>query len=115
MDSGTPTCDQPATLTGGAFATGAFAKVQVTDSALCLAGFKCFGKGVFANVEFGAPVTGGLKWTVMWQKSSLNGTPKGFIHFLDAYPTNPKAYEIIDFKSTAQCPARSWRPRSFRA
>jgi hypothetical protein len=103
--SGLPNCDQPATLTGGAFATGAFAKVQVADSTLCLAGFKCFGKGVFANVEFGAPVTGGLQWRVLWQKSSLNGSPKGFIHFLDAYPTNPKAYEIIDFKSTAQCPA----------
>ena len=105
MDSGFPTCDQPAKLTGGTFATGAFASVRVTDSALCVAGFKCFGQGVFANVEFGAPVTGGLKWTVMWQKSSLNGSPKGFIHFLDAYPTNPKAYEIIDFKSTAQCPS----------
>jgi len=104
---GAPACDQPATLTGGAFATGAFAKVQVTDSALCLAGFKCFGKGVFANVEFGAPVSGGLQWTVRWQKSSLNGTPKGVIHFLDAYlaGTDLKAYEIVDFKSTAQCPA----------
>ena len=104
---GTPTCDQPATLTGGAFLSGAFAKVQVTDSALCPAGFKCFGKGVFANVEFGVPVTGGLQWTVMWQKSSLNGTPKGVIHFLDAYlaGTDPKAFENIDFKSTAQCPA----------
>ena len=41
------------------------------------------------------------------QKSSLNGTPKGFIHFLDAYlaGTDLTAYEVIDFKSTAQCPA----------
>jgi hypothetical protein len=105
-DLGTSTCDQPAKLTGGAFVGGAFAKVGVsTDPTLCLAAFKCFGKRVDANVEFGAPVDGGLQWTVLWQKSSLNGTPKGFIHFLDAYPTNPKAYEIIDFKSTAQCPA----------
>ena len=104
-DLGTPTCDQPAKLQGGAFLTGAFARVAVsTDPALCLTGFKCFGKRVDANVEFGAPVTGGLQWTVLWQKSSLNGTPKGFIHFLDTYPTDPKAYEIIDFKSTAQCP-----------
>jgi hypothetical protein len=101
VDSALASCDQPATLSGGAFATGAFAKVQVTDTALCPAGFKCFGKGVFANVEFGVPVTGGLQWTVMWQKSSLNGTPKGVIHFLD----NLTAYENIDFKSTAQCPA----------
>ena len=100
-------CDQPATLTGGAFLTGAFAKVDVKNDARCLAGFKCFGKGVFANVEFGAPVAGGLQWTVLWQKSSLNGTPKGVIHFLDAYDavTNPNAYEIIDFKTTALCPS----------
>jgi hypothetical protein len=104
---GAPNCDQPATLTGGAFLTGAFSKVDVKGDTRCLAGFKCFGKGVFANVEFGAPVSGGLKWTVMWQKSSLNGTPKGVIHFLDAYlaGTDLKAYEIIDFKTTAQCPA----------
>ena len=31
--SGPPTCDQPATLTGGAFATGAFAKVDVKTDA----------------------------------------------------------------------------------
>ena len=107
VDSGLPNCDQPATLTGGAFATGAFASVRVTDTALCPAGVKCFGKGVFANVEFGAPVSGGLQWTVLWQKASLNGTPKGVIHFLDGYDavTNAKAYETIDFKSTAQCPA----------
>ena len=74
---GTPACDQPATLTGGAFLTGAFAKVDVKNDARCLAGFKCFGKGVFANVEFGAPVTGGLQWTVMWQKSSLNWHAEG--------------------------------------
>ena len=105
-DLETLNCDQPAKLAGGAFVTtGAFARVAVsTDPALCLTGYKCFGKRVEANVEFGAPVTGGLKWTVMWQKSSLNGTPKGSIHFLDAYPTDPKLYEIIDFKSTAQCP-----------
>jgi len=107
VDSGLTTCDQPATLAGGAFATGAFASVRVADTALCPAGVKCFGKGVFANVEFGATVSGGLQWTVLWQKSSLNGTPKGVIHFLDGYDavTNAKAYETIDFKSTAQCPA----------
>jgi len=107
VDSRLPLCDQPATLTGGAFLTGAFAKVDVKADARCLAGFKCFGKGVFANVEFGVPVTGGLKWTVLWQKSSLNGTPKGVIHFLDAYlaGTDLTAYENIEFKSTAQCPA----------
>ena len=107
VDSRLSACDQPATLTGGTFGTGAFASVDVKGDARCLAGFKCFGKGVFANVEFGAPVTGGLKWTVQWQKSNLNGTPKGFIHFLDAYlaGTNLNAYEIIDFKTTAQCPA----------
>jgi hypothetical protein len=107
VNSGLPGCDQPATLSGGAFLTGAFAKVQVADSALCPAGVKCFGKGVFANVEFGAPVSGGLQWTVLWQKASLKGTPRGVIHFLDAYiaGTDLKAYETIDFKSTAQCPA----------
>lgn len=103
---GPATCDLQTNLTGGAFANGAFAKVAMsTDPALCLPGFKCFGKKVQANVEFGAPVTGGLQWTVRWLKSTLNGTPKGFIHFLDAYPTNPSAYEIVDFKTTAQCPA----------
>jgi hypothetical protein len=107
VDSALSACDQPASLTGGTFGMGAFARVDVKGDARCLAGFKCFGKGVFANVEFGAPVAGGLKWTVQWQKSSLNGTPKGVIHFLDAYVagTNLNAYEIIDFKTTAQCPA----------
>jgi hypothetical protein len=109
VDSGLPNCDQPATLTGGAFTTGAFASVRVADTALCppVAGVKCFGKGVFANVESGARVSGGLQWTVRWQKALLNGTPKGVIHFLDGYDavTNAKAYETIDFKSTAQCPA----------
>ena len=104
---GAPACDQPATLKAGTFVGGAFAKVNVTDSALCLPGFKCFGKGVVADVEFGASVPGGLQWTVLWRKSSLNGTPKGVIHFLDAYlaGTDLTAYENIDFKSTAQCPA----------
>jgi len=104
---GAPTCDQPSTLTGGSFANGAFAQVKVYNDNLCLSGYKCFGKRVDATVEFGVPVTGGLQWTVMWQKSSLNGTPKGFIHFLDAYlaGTDLTAYEIINFKSTAQCPA----------
>jgi hypothetical protein len=106
VDSALSACDQPASLSGGTFGMGAFAKVDVKGDAHCLAGFKCFGKGVFANVEFGAPVAGGLKWTVQWQKSSLSGTPKGVIHFLDAYlaGSNSNAYEIIDFKTTAQCP-----------
>jgi hypothetical protein len=104
---GAPACDQPSTLTGGSFANGAFALVKVYNDNLCLTGYKCFGKRVDAAVEFGAPVTGGLQWTVMWQKSSLNGTPKGFIHFLDAYlaGTDLTAYEIINFKTTALCPA----------
>ncbi len=87
--------------------TGAFAKVAVADDARCLPGFNCFGKGVFANVEFGASVPGGLQWTVLWKKSSLNGSPKGIIHFLDAYlaGTDLTAYENINFKTTALCPA----------
>ena len=32
-----------------------------------------------------------------------NGGPKGAIHFLDAYPTNPNAYETISFKSKDHC------------
>ena len=70
-----------------------------------------------ANVEFGALGSGRLQWTVMWLKSSLNGTPKGVIHFLDAYLRAPtrSAYEIIDFKTTAQCPATIPRPRRSRA
>lgn len=101
------TCDQPSTLTGGNFLNGAFAQVNVYSNSLCLPGYKCFGKRVDANVEFGAPVQGGLQWTVMWQKSSLTGTPKGFIHFLDTYiaGTSSTAYEFINFKTTAQCPA----------
>ena len=47
---------------------------------------------------------GGVTWSITWSASLVpSGGPKGAIHFLDAYPTNPNAYETITFKPKDQC------------
>ena len=86
--------------------TGRFAKVDVKATALSDR-VQVLREGRLRERRVWRVGGGGLQWTVLWQKSSLTGTPKGVIHFLDAYDavTNPNAYEIIDFKTTALCPA----------
>ncbi len=106
---------QSTTIRSGApFPKGVFASVGNTDSNLCLATVTCFGQLSVAHVAGGAPIPGGLTWTITWSADLLppdddddhdDARPKGVIHFLDGYPGNPNAYEQIRFRHQYNCGA----------
>ncbi|MFL5724243.1 MAG: hypothetical protein ACJ78H_12720 [Chloroflexota bacterium] len=90
--------------TTSGFTNGTLVTVGSKDSTLCLANVSCFGQLSTSSILAGASVTGGVKWTIVWSASLVrNGGPKGAIHFLDGYPTDPTAYERISFKATDKC------------
>jgi len=90
--------------TTSGFTNGTLATVGSIFSTLCVGNVSCFGQLSTSSILAGASITGGVKWTIVWSASvAPNGGPKGAIHFLDAYPTNPNAYEMISFKSKDKC------------
>ncbi|MFL5642532.1 MAG: hypothetical protein ACJ771_09335, partial [Chloroflexota bacterium] len=90
--------------TTSGFTNGTLVTVGSKDSTVCLANVSCFGQLSTSSILAGASITGGVKWTIVWSASLVrNGGPKGAIHFLDAYPTDPNAYERISFKTTDKC------------
>jgi len=98
-------CTQTTTVeTANGFTNGTLATVGSTPSTLCIANVSCFGQLSTSSILAGASIPGGMKWTIVWSAALVSkGGPKGAIHFLDAYPTNPNAYERISFKTTDKC------------
>jgi hypothetical protein len=90
--------------TANGFANGTLATVGSVPSPLCVGNLSCFGQLSTSSILAGASIPGGVTWTIVWSAPLVpNGGPKGAIHFLDAYPTNPNAYETISFKSKDHC------------
>jgi hypothetical protein len=90
--------------TANGFANGVLATVGSTPSALCVGNLSCFGQLSTSSILAGASIPGGVTWSIRWSASLVPpGGPKGAIHFLDAYPANPGAYETISFKSKDRC------------
>ena len=90
--------------TANGFANGTLARVGSIASDLCVGNLSCFGLLSTSSILAGASILGGVKWTIAWSAPLVpNGGPKGAIHFLDAYPTDPNAYETISFKSKDRC------------
>ena len=98
--------------TGTAFPKGVFAAVGNIDSDQCLATVACFGQLSVAHVAGGAPIPGGLTWTITWAADLLppdedgdhdDARPKGVVHFLDGYPADPTAFEQIRFRHQYKC------------
>ncbi len=90
--------------TANGFANGTLATVGSVPSTWCAGNVSCFGQLSTASILGGASIPGGVTWSITWSASLVPaGGPKGAIHFLDAYPTNPKAYETITFKNSDRC------------
>lgn len=82
---------------------GGFAKMAVDSTDItCPAGFKCFGKPVSVSILGGAPVPGGVEWTVKWFGTK---TLKGVIHYGDAYPTVATDFVAIPLTKANKCSA----------
>ncbi|MFL5721415.1 MAG: hypothetical protein ACJ778_13170 [Chloroflexota bacterium] len=104
IDQPTPCTQTTKVETTTGFTYGTLATVGSVTSTLCLPNVSCFGQLSTSSILAGASITGGVKWTIVWSASLVrNGGPKGAIHFLDAYPTDPNAYERISFKTTDKC------------
>lgn len=90
--------------TTNGFANGTLATVGSIASTQCVGNLSCFGQLSTSSISAGASIAGGVTWTIVWSAALVpSGGPKGAIHFLDAYPTNPTAYETISFKSKDRC------------
>ncbi len=101
------TCAQGTAVTSGTtiggFGTLASVGVHAPAQA-CPKHVSCFGDDSFATVLGGAPVPGGLQWTITWSPLPINGKPKGVIHEFDNYnPNDPSTYVLISFTGKYQC------------
>jgi hypothetical protein len=82
---------------------GGFAKMAVDSTDItCPAGYKCFGKPVSVSILGGAPVPGGVEWTVKWFGTK---TLKGVIHYGDDYATDPTDFVAIPLNKANKCSA----------
>lgn len=103
------TCAQGTAVASGASVGGfgTLASVGVhAPSQACPQHVSCFGDDSFATVLGGAPVPGGLQWTITWSPLPVSGKPKGVIHELDNYnPSDPTTYVLISFSGKNQCSA----------
>jgi hypothetical protein len=102
-------CPQGTGVTSGSVigGVGTLAVVGVRNpSQACPKSISCFGQESFASVLGGAPVPGGLQWTITWSPLPTNGNPKGVIHELANYdPSNPSTYVLIAFTGKDKCSA----------
>jgi hypothetical protein len=90
--------------TANGFANGTLATVGSVPSTQCVGNLSCFGQLSTSSIFAGSSIPGGVTWTIFVSASLVPSSgPKGAIHFLDAYPTNPNAYETITFKSKDHC------------
>ena len=90
--------------TANGFANGTLATVGSVPSTQCVGKLVCFGQLSTSSILAGASIPGGVTWTIVWSASLVPaGGPKGAIHFLNAYPANPNAYEMISFKNKDRC------------
>jgi hypothetical protein len=90
--------------TANGFANGILATVGSVPSTQCVGNLSCFGQLSTSSILAGGSIQGGVRWTIFWSASLVPaGGPKGAIHFLNAYPTNPNAYETMSFKNKDYC------------
>ena len=90
--------------TANGFVNGILATVGSVPSTQCVGNLSCFGQLSISSILAGASIPGGVTWTIFWSASLVPaGGPKGAIHFLNAYPANPNAYETISFKNKDHC------------
>ncbi len=116
LENGGGTCrSQDASIASGNGLVGAggHASVKINDDIgfQCPASVKgtCYGATVEAEVLAGAPVPGGVEWTVTWHGiKSLSGV----IHFLDGYTPGSNLFDDIPltnkFKCSASLPTNCW-------
>jgi hypothetical protein len=97
-------CEQTTKVDAAAIPKGTLVTVGTKLSTWCVGNVSCFGDLSTSSILAGASIPGGVTWSITWSASLVpSGGPKGAIHFLDAYPTNPNAYETITFKTKDQC------------
>jgi hypothetical protein len=97
-------CTQTTKIDAKGSVYGTLATVGTKTSSQCVGNLSCFGLLSTSSILGGATIPGGVTWSIYWSASLVpNGGPKGAIHFLDAYPTDPNAYERISFKTTDKC------------
>ena len=90
--------------TANGFTNGTLVTVGSAPSSQCLDNLWCFGQLSTSSILAGASVRGGVTWTIFWTASLVpTSGVKGVIHFLDAYPSNPDAYETISLKNKDRC------------
>ena len=107
-NTGLSGCTQQTTVqTAAVGGIGTFAKVKVgggTPTSCDAVGLRCFGDDSSVTVYGGNPVGGGVLWTIRWDPLTINGKPKGVVHFLDAYYKGvTSAWVYISFSKQNEC------------
>lgn len=95
--------DTSASVRSGAAIGGSGGYAQVlfdTTNATCPTGFKCFGRTVDVQILGGAPVPGGVIWTMQFVGTKTLG---GIIHYGDNYATDPTDFDSIPLTKKFKC------------
>jgi hypothetical protein len=104
-DTSGPCTDTSASVRSGSAIGGGGGYAQVlfdTTNATCPTGYRCYGRTVDVQIIGGAPVPGGVIWTIQFVGTK---TIAGVIHYGDNYASDPTDFDAIPLTKKFKCSA----------